>query len=347
MKPERGVLACRAILDRQVIHTRDTQAEPELLPSVRDLGIRSILAIPLLRDDNAVGAFAMNSEEPGGFTESQVALLQTFAEQAVIAITSAETYRALQTRTADLQESLEYQTATSDVLKVISRSTFDLQPVLDTVVETAARLCDAEQAVIARREGELVGWSQILGFRRNTRLHQSAWGISDRPDVAEPSRSEPLARVASCMFTTWPPFRAIRTIAIRLGKQRTSLGVPLLREGEGDRGHRARASAGRAIHRPADRTCQHLRRSGGDRDREHAADDRAARGAGTADRDGRGVAGDQRLARQSGAGVRCDAGKGAQAVRGGQGRYTLMTVSISERWPCAGAAPNSRELLTA
>jgi hypothetical protein len=150
MKPERGVLACRAILDRQVIHTRDTEAEPELLPIYRDLGIRSILAIPLLRDDNAVGAFAINSEEPGGFTDSQVALLQTFAEQAVIAISSAETYRALQTRTADLQEALEYQTATSDVLEVISGSTFDLQPVLDAVVETAARLCEAEMVMINR-----------------------------------------------------------------------------------------------------------------------------------------------------------------------------------------------------
>jgi two-component system, NtrC family, sensor kinase len=162
MKPERGVLACRAILDRQVIHARDTQAEPELLPSVRDLGIRSILAIPLMRDDNAVGAFAINSEEPGGFTDSQVALLQTFAEQAVIAITSAETYRALQARTADLQETLEYQTATGDVLKVISRSTFDLQPVLDTVVETAARLCDADMAAIYHCEGD--GFQLVTNF---------------------------------------------------------------------------------------------------------------------------------------------------------------------------------------
>src|SRR6201993_45593 len=155
MAPTRGSITCRAILDRQIIHVRDLASEPGVSAAVRNLGHKSQISLPLLRDGTAIGAVALSSAEVGGFSDSQVALLQTFAEQAVIAITSAETYRELQQRTGDLQESLEYQTATSDVLNVISRSTADAQPVLDTVVETATRLCGADIATIAIREGEV------------------------------------------------------------------------------------------------------------------------------------------------------------------------------------------------
>ena len=166
--------AGRAILDRRIIRIDDLEAEPGLSPIIRRQTAKSAVALPLLRGDVAVGALALGNRERGGFSDSQIELLETFAEQAVIAITSAETYRALQARTADLQETLQYQTATSDVLKVISRSTFDLQPVLDRVVETAANLCNADQAVMSRREGQFVRLVANFGFPSEYDAHQRA-----------------------------------------------------------------------------------------------------------------------------------------------------------------------------
>ena len=235
--PTRASITCRAILDRQVVHIRDIDAVPELLQVMRNIGWKSNLALPLLRDGVAIGAISLTSELPGGFSDSQVALLQTFAEQAVIAISSAETYRELRQRTGDLQEALEYQTATSDVLKVISHSTFDLQPVLDTLAETAARLCDAGYSAIFRRDGEVYRIATVVAFSPETMdaARKLQAFLEQHPLV--PGRGSITGRVAlegravHVADTASDPEYTLSE-ATTLGNLRTQLGVPLLREGE-------------------------------------------------------------------------------------------------------------------
>jgi GAF domain-containing protein len=228
----RGLAAFRAILDRQIIHVRDVDADPDLLQSVRDLGVKSIVAIPIFREGEVTGSISINAVKAGGFSESQIELLRTFAEQAVIAIATAETYRALQERTTNLQQSLEYQTATSDVLKVISRSTFDLQPVLDTVAETAARLCDADQAAIYRREGESARLVANFGFPAEYETYTKALGAFPIDPNAAAVGQRTLVEGRPVHVHDVAAVPGYWEVAIILGKQRTSLGVPLLREGK-------------------------------------------------------------------------------------------------------------------
>ena len=154
----RGSLVGRAVNDKKTIHVADVQANtgeyPEGSAIARRLGFRTMVAIPLMRAGEAIGAITIRRAEVRPFTDRQIELLRTFADQAVIAIENTRLFEAEQASKRELQESLEYQTATSNVLDLISRSKFDLQPVLDALVQAAAQLCEADIANVWRPRGE-------------------------------------------------------------------------------------------------------------------------------------------------------------------------------------------------
>src|SRR4029453_16412119 len=145
----RGTVAGRTVLDGRAFHIADLQTEdaefPDSSQNARRWGFRALLCVPLMREGVAIGTIALRRKEAQLFTERQVALLQTFADQAVIAIENARLFN-------ELRESLQQQTATANVLRVISRSSFDLQAVLDTLTVSAARHCEAQMAAIVRQK---------------------------------------------------------------------------------------------------------------------------------------------------------------------------------------------------
>jgi signal transduction histidine kinase len=213
----------RLIETKKLVHIADVSADQALAPSLAKFaGARTLLTVPMLKENELVGAMGIYRQEVRPFTNKQIELVSNFAAQAVIAI---ENTRLLN----ELRESLQQQTATADVLKVISRSTFDLQTVLDALVESAARLCEADIAAIARLKGETYQHAASYGFPPD--LHDFMSRIQFDPGRGTIVGRTALGRNVVHVSDVLDDPEYILGDAIKRLDARTMLGVPLLREG--------------------------------------------------------------------------------------------------------------------
>jgi GAF domain-containing protein len=228
--PDRSVLAGRAVLDGRIAHVHDLLADPEYSLELALAGNwRASLAVPMLRDGKPVGVLSIGKAEAVPFSERQIQLLTTFADQAVIAIENVRLFTELQGSNRELSEALQQQTATADVLKVISRTAFELQPIFDTLVENAVRLCEAERAFLFRFDGKLL--RSVASYNVSPELRE----FVDKNPIA-PGRHSISARAALERRTVHVPDIQVDpeyAYAVRDERPiRTTLAVPMLKGDE-------------------------------------------------------------------------------------------------------------------
>ncbi len=231
-RPSGALASLRSIRDRSVAHIPDVLEDKEYKDkqAARAAGFRAVLSVPMLRDGQAIGSLSVGRAVPGAFTERQIALLKTFADQAVIAIENVRLFQELEARNDELMESLGHQSATVEILRVISGSPTDVQPVFDTIAKNAARLCEAQFCFVFRFDGELLHFMAHQGV--------TAEGVEAvrRGYPMAPSRGSAAARaVLDCSVVEIPDVLVEPDFAFggaaKVAGYRSAVGVPMLRDG--------------------------------------------------------------------------------------------------------------------
>src|SRR5262245_43394223 len=227
----RNRVSGRAVVERQPVQVADAQAESKEFPEIRTLareqGFRTILSVPLLRGDVAIGTIDLRRTEVQPFTDGQIALLQTFADQAVIAIENVRLFKELQTSNRDLTTALDQQTATSEVLRAITHAPTDTQPVFDTIVRNAVRLCNGFFGIVTRYDGHTI--NVVAKHNLSAEALELVRKAHARPGsmTAQALTSRAVVHVHDAMSAA-----ELSAAVAKSAGYRTIISVPMLREGQ-------------------------------------------------------------------------------------------------------------------